>query len=165
MVMRTLQHRSSIVVLLGRPIGLLYAILWVMLILIAGCGSINTTTGTESTIAPAQAEGTAMSAITLTEGDSGKVVDIPQGHIITIQLPENPTTGFRWAVDKRDDQVVVIEHDDYTSTGAGIGSGGTHTFTLKAVRPGSAQFRLKLWREWEGDASITNHFDLTIRVT
>ena len=106
-----------------------------------------------------------MPAVTLTEMDNGKVVDVPQGNMISIQLPENPTTGFRWAVDKQNDQVVTIEHDDYTaSTGAGVGGGGTRTFTLKAVRPGTAQFQLKLWREWEGAASITKRFDVTIRV-
>jgi inhibitor of cysteine peptidase len=106
-----------------------------------------------------------MSAITLTEADNGKVVDVPQGDRITIQLPENPTTGFRWAADKLEDQVVAIEQDNYASpTGAGIGGGGTRTFTVKAMRPGTAQFRLKLWREWEGAASIRNRFDVTIRV-
>jgi len=106
-----------------------------------------------------------MSAITLTEADNGKVIDVSQGDTITIQLPENPTTGFRWAVDKLDDQVVAMGQDDYAAaTGGGIGGGGTHRFTLKAARSGTAQLRLKLWREWEGDASIRNRFDVTIRV-
>lgn len=106
-----------------------------------------------------------MSGITLTQADNGKTVDVPQGDAITILLPENPTTGFRWAIAQTNNQVVTIDGDDYTvAAGSGIGGGGTRSLVLKALQPGTVFFQLKLWREWEGDSSIRDRFEVTIRV-
>ena len=106
-----------------------------------------------------------MSNITLTEADKGKTIDVPQGTEVLIRLKENPTTGYRWAIDQNDDTVLPLQSSNFSSTpGAAVGAGGTRIFTFTAKQPGTAHLQLKLWREWLGDSSITERYDVTIQV-
>ena len=128
-----------------------------VLLLVSGCG----TTGSPGH----RREVEQMSTVTLTQADNGRSVEVRPGTTIVIQLAENPTTGFRWAVDQTDERTVTIVRVDYTTAaGGGIGGGGTRSFTLKAEHPGIMQLRLKLWRDWEGESSIVERFTVTIRV-
>ena len=108
--------------------------------------------------------GNQMATITLTQADSGTSIDVSPGDTIAISLAENPTTGYRWAIDDLDAQVVTLVSSSYATAGGGIGAGGTRTITLRAAQAGTAHPRLKLWREWEGDTSIIERFDMTIHV-
>ena len=106
-----------------------------------------------------------MPVITLTKADDGGSLEVRQGDTLVLNLPENPTTGYRWAVDDANAGALQFEHSNYSpSTGAGIGGGGVRTFTFYAKSPGSAILKLKLWREWAGDASISDRFSVTIKV-
>ena len=106
-----------------------------------------------------------MAARTLTQADSGKSIVVAPGDLITIRLPENPTTGYRWAVDKADTAAVSLQNEDFTPpAGGGVGAGGEKTVTFEAKKAGSAEITLKRWRDWEGDASITDRFGVTVQV-
>jgi len=106
-----------------------------------------------------------MSVITLTQADRGKAVTLQPGQTLVVELPENPTTGFHWAIAQNDDATLALRDSDYTpAAGAGIGGGGRRTFTFVAQQPGSVHLQLKLWLEWEGDSSIIERFDATIDV-
>ncbi len=106
-----------------------------------------------------------MSKFTLTEVDKGKSLEVHQGDEIVIRLKENPTTGYRWAVDKTDDEILTLQNSGFSPTpGAGVGGGGSRTFTFKAKKPGSVHLQLKLLRAWEGDSSIIDRYDVTIQV-
>ncbi len=106
-----------------------------------------------------------MAQVTLTQADNGKSVEVKTDGLITIRLSENPSTGYRWGVDQVNSEVMTLENSDYAQTpGAAIGGGGERTFTFKALRAGNSPIQLKLWREWEGDKSIIQRFDVTIRV-
>jgi inhibitor of cysteine peptidase len=106
-----------------------------------------------------------MPGLTLTQADNGKSVEARQGDPIVIRLDENPTTGYRWAVDKSNDGVIALQHMDYAqASGTGVGGGGQRTFTFKAIGSGTAAIQLKLWRDWEGDKSITDRFNVTVQV-
>jgi len=106
-----------------------------------------------------------MSSIPLTEADKGTTVDVPEGGEVVIRLKENPTTGYVWALDQTDDTVLALQSSDFSSTPvAGVGGGGTRTFTFTAGQPGTAHLELKLWREWEGDSSIIERYDVDIQV-
>ncbi len=106
-----------------------------------------------------------MSTHTLTDADKGKTIQVHQGDEIVIQLKENPTTGYRWAIDKTDDKVLASQNPDFSPTpGTGIGGSGTRIFTFIAHQPGTVHLQLKLWRSWIGDSSITDRYDVTITV-
>jgi inhibitor of cysteine peptidase len=133
-----------------------YAAVAMVLLLAGGCGSVLPSGGS--------GEEQPMSTVTLTLADSGKTVEVPRGGEVLLRLDENPTTGYRWAVDKLDTDVVTIQNDEYSTSGGGAGAGGTRVLTLRATRAGTTSIQLKLWREWEGDSSITQRFAATIRV-
>ncbi|MEZ4732111.1 MAG: protease inhibitor I42 family protein [Caldilineaceae bacterium] len=102
---------------------------------------------------------------TLTSANQGEVLELRPADRLLIRLPENPTTGFQWAVDTIDDRFVGVQSATYEiASNAGIGGGGTRLFRLVAKQAGVTQVRLKLWREWLGDSSVTQWYQLTIRV-
>jgi inhibitor of cysteine peptidase len=106
-----------------------------------------------------------MATITLTRAEHGKSIEAQVGDLITVSLDENPTTGFRWAIDKSDDDVVALQTSEYAvALGSRIGGGGQRVVTFEARKAGVSAIHLKLWRAWEGDQSITQRFAVTLRV-
>ena len=112
-----------------------------------------------------------MKAVVLGQADNGKAVDIKQGQTLSIQLPENPTTGFRWEIDSvnagcsEGSEIIIIESSLYTpNPHTGLGGGGERSIVCKGRRIGTTQLNLKLWQSWEGNASIVERYSLTIRV-
>jgi len=106
-----------------------------------------------------------VSELTLTKADNGKSVEVARGDTVTITLEDNPSTGYRWAIDKNDASILAPQSDDYMqSPSSGIGGAGQRTFKFKALKAGAVQLQLKRWREWEGDSSIVDRFSAAVRV-
>jgi inhibitor of cysteine peptidase len=106
-----------------------------------------------------------MSEIVVTQSDDGKSIQVRPGDVFLIRLPESPTTGYRWAVAHGDEAILPLQGTDFQeSAGAGVGGGGLQTFRFQAQRAGTVELELKLWREWEGDRSITRRYRLTVQV-
>ena len=106
-----------------------------------------------------------MATITLTRTDHGRSIEAQVGDRITVSLEENPTTGFRWAVDKNDDDVVALSSSEYAAAPRSrVGGGGQRVVTFEVRKTGDSAIQLKLWRAWEGDQSITQRFAVTLRV-
>ncbi len=103
--------------------------------------------------------------LTLTKADKGKTVQVHTGDQVMLQLDENPSTGYLWAIDKTDNAVLALQHSDYTPTpGGALGSGGTRVFTFIAKNPGRVHLQLKVWRSFEGNSSVIQRYDATIQV-
>ncbi len=112
-----------------------------------------------------------MRQVTVTQADGGRTLDVQEGDEITVQLPENPGTGYKWAVERRDRKLALRE-DSFVPQSAGIadapqaiGRGGTRVLTLIAKSSGTAQLNLKHYRSWVGDSSITERFSITFRIS
>jgi len=104
-----------------------------------------------------------VSVITLTAADNKKLVNLNRGDEVVIRLPESPTTGYRWALEQFDAGILTSLSRDYAPAEA-IGGSGEAAFAFKAEKPGSTQITLKLWREWEGERSVTERFEIKITV-
>src|SRR5947209_2225156 len=103
-----------------------------------------------------------MPGLTVTKEDNGKSFETTSGGIITVRLAENPTTGYTWAIDRVDDQLLALQGSDYISSpGHLAGRGGERIFTFKTGKAGQTSLQLKHWREWEGDKSIVDRFTIT----
>lgn len=107
----------------------------------------------------------AQTAATLTEADNGKDIDVHVGDTIVLRLPENPTTGFRWAFDDLDTGAVSAKEGDQTHSSEAVGSGGEMTWHLTPTAAGATPIKLKLWRHWEGDTSTRKRFAVTLKVS
>lgn len=98
--------------------------------------------------------------------DNNKSFEAKVGGVITVSLDENPTTGFRWAIDSLDQQIVVLKQSEFVlGKDVGIGGGGMRKLTFEAKHPGKTVLKLKLWREWEGEASVTKYYTVVLKIS
>lgn len=103
-------------------------------------------------------------AASLSEADNGSIAQVRLGDEITLSLPENPTTGYRWAVDVLDPHLVSLTAQPYTPDSPALGSGGTAQWLLRPIGPGTTTIKLKQWRPWEGDSSIIGRYTITLQI-
>ena len=103
--------------------------------------------------------------ITLTRADSGKTIALHTNDSLVIRLAENPTTGYRWAIDMSEMQIIALQADASEADPSGaVGGSGQRVFRFKAIRAGSDTLHLKYWRGWEGAGSIIERFSVTVQV-
>lgn len=112
----------------------------------------------------ARAEQASRAMQALTEADNGRTVDIAVGDTVEITLRENATTGYRWAIDRYDEQIADALGSEPHYQPNKIGAGGTVTFSFRGKTAGSGDIALKNWRHWEGDASVTSRFRIRLNV-
>ncbi len=106
-----------------------------------------------------------LSDLSLTQAENGQRFVIASQRLISIRLPENPGTGYRWEVAEPDGDHLALQNSVFAlEPGSGLGASGWRTLTFKATSPGTTQLRLKYWREWEGERSVTQRFEITLQV-
>ena len=105
-----------------------------------------------------------MGQAVMTQGDAddGRTVELRVGDTLALQLYENASTGYRWSFEDLDEKIVSAREDGYVRRREAVGGGGTMQWTLEAKAAGTAQIKLRLWRRWEGDASIQKRYALTL---
>jgi inhibitor of cysteine peptidase len=104
-----------------------------------------------------------MSEVTVNEGQAGRSVEARPGDRVVVLLEENPTSGYRWDVDRLDGQLLDVQSSDFVpADDSQLGGGGTRRVTLLVKSTGSSDVALKLWRDWEGEGSVSRRFDVTI---
>ena len=102
--------------------------------------------------------------LTIVESDNGRMVEVRLGEPVKINLPENATTGYRWAIDRYDEEFIEALATEPRYPANAIGSGGEVTFVFQGKKIGTGEILLKHWRHWEGDSSITNRFHIRLNV-
>jgi inhibitor of cysteine peptidase len=90
--------------------------------------------------------------------------EVPLGEDVILDLPENPTTGYRWSVDADSlGAVLTLADSRFAVATSAPGSGGTRRFQFSTVTPGTAQVNLSLVRSWQPDLPIDT-YSLTVTV-
>lgn len=79
------------------------------------------------------------------------------GEELRFDLPENPTTGYRWQLQVTGDTLHERTPPSYAPATTAIGAGGTRTFRFIATQPGTATIRATLARVWEPDHPLQDH--------
>jgi inhibitor of cysteine peptidase len=103
--------------------------------------------------------------VTLTHVDSGKTIHTKVGDIVAVRLEENLSTGYKWALEERHDGVVALQRVEYVrAQGGPVGGGGQRLWRFTMTQTGQTVVQLKLWREWEGEASIMARFRVTLHI-
>jgi len=83
---------------------------------------------------------------------NGRQLDLSVGQRFDLSLPENPTTGFRWAFESNGGPACALVSDAYVPSAGPPGAGGFHRWEFEATRDGHADLRLSYRRSW-GQAS------------
>ncbi len=115
-------------------------------------------------VSGADAEKAPKTMLSLVETDNDRTVDIHLGETVRVTLPENATTGYRWAIDRYDDEFIEALATEPHYTAKAIGSGGEVAFIFQGKKIGTGEIALKHWRHWEGDSSVTTRFRILLHV-
>lgn len=137
---------------------------FVALLLVAVCGcteaSLSGTKGARHSV-----------DLKIGEESDGKEIALKVGQVFTLDLPENPTTGFVWkfvsagGVEQNGAPGCSKLSDTFIPpAGSSLGSPGTHEWRFRADEPGTAVIQMRLLRRWDAD-SATRPFSLRLRVT
>jgi len=109
-------------------------------------------------------EKTPKTMLLLVEADNNRTVDIRRGEAVRVSLPENATTGYRWVIERYDEEFIkeLATEPHYASDA--VGSGGEVAFIFQGKKIGVGEIVLKRWRSWEGDSSVTARFRIHLHV-
>jgi inhibitor of cysteine peptidase len=105
-----------------------------------------------------------VAGLLVTKAQDGQVIRASVGDRVALELPENPTTGYKWAFAFLDEARLIVESSDYLAMSPAVGSGGVERWTFRARAPGAARIELKHLRPWQGDGSIIERFGLTLDI-
>lgn len=105
-----------------------------------------------------------MANLKITEAQNGKSVTARIGDTIALQLGENPTTGYQWAIKQIDPSILVQQRDEYQSSSNMPGSSGTRTIVFRAAAQGITTIALTNERSWEPANPANQQFSVTIDV-
>lgn len=100
----------------------------------------------------------------LTETDNGKIVESHIGSEVVLRLTENAATGYRWGVEAIDESLVEVQEGEYLPLSHAIGSGGEAQWIVRAKATGITTIKLKHWRRWEGEISVRERFEFSLRI-
>jgi predicted secreted protein len=91
-----------------------------------------------------------MNHIDLTRADSGRSVAVSVGDVVVVNLPETPTTGYRWTDQAAAHSILQLQSEEFMpGTSGGIGGGGRRVLRYVVLQPGSVDVRFDLARPWE----------------
>jgi inhibitor of cysteine peptidase len=97
--------------------------------------------------------------------DNGAQVQVERGAKITIELKENPTTGYRWMISSIDEAFLVPADDTFVPPDQKTpGAGGLRRFFFRAKSEGSTTLTLINKRAWQRDDQAIDTFKLRIRI-
>jgi inhibitor of cysteine peptidase len=91
---------------------------------------------------------------------NGSTVVLAAGQALLIELPENPTTGYRWVMQPCSG--MRLDENTFSPGGGGIGAGGIRRLKLSATATGAHRLTLLQCREWEPASKFIARFDLTV---
>jgi inhibitor of cysteine peptidase len=103
--------------------------------------------------------------LVFSEKDNGALVQVPRSSKVTIELEENPTTGFQWIVNGLDEIFFVPEGDAFLiGDQMGLGAGGVRRFFFRAKGTGCTSLSLINKRAWDSDNEAIGSFKLAVRI-
>ena len=106
-----------------------------------------------------------MADLVFGEKDNGALVEVGRGSKVTIELPENPTTGHQWAIDSIDESFLAPEGDAFlTGKQMGLGAGGVRRFFFRAKGSGYTSLSLINKRALDSSADAISSFKLAVRI-
>jgi len=99
------------------------------------------------------------------EKDNGASVQVQRDAKITIELNENPTTGYRWMINSIDEALLMPEGDAFVPPDQKTrGASGLRRFFFRAKSEGSTALTLINKRAWQRDDQAVGTFNLAVGI-
>jgi predicted secreted protein len=100
------------------------------------------------------------------EKDNGRLVRVLRGSKVTVELEENPTTGYQWIVNIVDEIFLMPEGDAFLiGAQMGLGVGGVRRFFFRAKGTGCTSLSLINKRPRHSDHEATATFKLAVQIS
>lgn len=133
----------------------LFSRLAVVIIGVAGltaCSSTGTSTQPQSTLSLSD--------------DKQCPATLSVGSTLSVALPSNPSTGYRWELTSDASPLLKLINAEYYSPAKEniVGAGGTSTWRFQAVAAGEAQLMLVYQRPWSSNDEPVAMFDCHVTV-
>ncbi|NYT16274.1 MAG: protease inhibitor I42 family protein [Methanomassiliicoccales archaeon] len=77
-----------------------------------------------------------------------RTISVRVGELFHISLDSNPSTGYSWAANFEENEV-MLEKRTYRTESSLIGGGGKETFTFRSLTKGETTITMKYKRPWE----------------
>jgi inhibitor of cysteine peptidase len=108
----------------------------------------------------------AAKAARLSDGESGKTVQLAVGGSLVIDLEENASTGYAWQTTGSLPLMLKAAGDKATPSGQGglVGAAGRRSLTFTAAQAGTGELRLAYARPWEKGVPPAKTFVVTVVV-
>lgn len=97
--------------------------------------------------------------------DNKKKLKLKVGEELELNLPENPTTGYRWEIQETDDMKLQLQKMTFqVEPGKAMGAEGARNWVFKAIQAGDVKLRLNHWRPWMKEKSLLESFEIYIEI-
>ena len=101
--------------------------------------------------------------LVVTEQENNTTVETVLGTVITLKLPENPTTGYQWNLTTTPG--LNVTRDIYIPSSPQMaGSGGVRSWDIATVQEDTQQIRAVYMRSWEPVTGNETTFSMTVVV-
>lgn len=119
--------------------------------------------GAAAFLALAACGGTA--AVTLTDADAGRTVDLQVGQTLVVTLQGLGTAGYVWEVTSTPGPTLeqVGDRETMPPTTDAVGASARESFRFRGARPGETTLQLADRRPF-GARDVAKTFDVTVRV-
>jgi len=102
--------------------------------------------------------------LVLGERDRHGVVHVAVDEVVSVCLPENPTTGVRWVLPDGLAPGLVCLTSEYDPVSVAVGGGGLRTFQFRCVQRGELRLSLISVQQWAAE-NVLDTFTATIHVS
>jgi len=102
--------------------------------------------------------------IAVSEAQCGQSQTVHVGDLVALELPENPSTGYRWTFAEFDGAHLEFVDSGYRAPSRAVGSSGYAYWNFRARSAGNVRIEAKLSRPWEGDRSTSQEFSLDLEI-
>ncbi|MCR5731842.1 MAG: protease inhibitor I42 family protein [Sphaerochaetaceae bacterium] len=96
---------------------------------------------------------------------NGDEIKVHPGDDFTLELEENPTTGYSWSYEIEGD-CILLASENYKQNKAKdgfVGVGGVHSFNFTALKEGYAKIKFCYMRPWENEAIETKEVNVRVK--
>ncbi len=93
----------------------------------------------------------------------GKDVFAQKGDVIEIQLEENPTTGYVWAIKSINDKHLNFLEKKFRKSVEAVGAGGVVSFFVEVIGEGISELHFSFGRPWKQEKEDSFHVIIIVK--